>query len=643
MTNAELLDWYGVLGRPMIKFIPSLSGAYADFKQALVENIPFLIGTKNAGIRHYIRCLEENIQSIPPCEHCGGEISSVADYGNFRRFCSKQCTAIGTLDQKRKTSLENHGTTHHLKSKKQQEVVKNIIQSRYGVDHVSQIKEVTDKVKNTNKEKYGNSVYFLSDDYKEKTKRTSFEKYGVGHFSSSDIVKNNKRNNNKERYGVSHPMMTDEVKDKVKKTVQDRYGVDSVFMLDSVKNKSRLTNISKLGVPYALSSPEVRDKINNTHIARYGCHYTQTEEGRERLKTTANEKYNRDFSSQRDLTDYAYQVLSSEDTLSTHYSEFESITEASDDLGIAISTYAKRLKSHNIPVKYDSMTSVGHRSLLDFLMNECGIDESLIENNRRDVLSNHKEVDIFIESKKFAIEYNGTYWHCDDFKHKNYHQEKSLCALNDSIRLLHVWEYDWADEHKREIIKNKIKSMIGLRNESVFARKTTPRIVSGSEAKIFMHNNHIQGFKPSLMHIGLFSENHNMVACMSIKKKNNHENTIDISRYATSVAVVGGFSKLLKFITRNNDWIKHIESYCSLDYGNGGLYEACGFTLEHITKPNYRYEKNNTIISRERAMKSKLPSLLQEFNPEISEVINMKNHGFRRIFDSGSMKYTLTV
>ena len=63
-----------------------------------------------------------------------------------------------------------------------------------------------------------------------------------------------------------------------------------------------------------------------------------------------------------------------------------------------------------------------------------------------------KELDIYLQDYKIAIENNGMYWHSDDqYKHIN---KLKLCTDN-NIRLLQFWDYQWL--FKTDICKSIIK------------------------------------------------------------------------------------------------------------------------------------------------------------------------------------------
>jgi hypothetical protein len=83
-------------------------------------------------------------------------------------------------------------------------------------------------------------------------------------------------------------------------------------------------------------------------------------------------------------------------------------------------------------------------------------------------------------------------------------------------------------------------------------------------------------------------------------------------------------------------------SYANRRWSEGGLYKAIGFEHTHNSTPNYFYFKENTMLleSRNKYQKHKLSKVLEDFNPNDTEVQNMFGNGYRRIWDCGNMVFT---
>jgi hypothetical protein len=80
------------------------------------------------------------------------------------------------------------------------------------------------------------------------------------------------------------------------------------------------------------------------------------------------------------------------------------------------------------------------------------------------------ELDVSVPDAKFAIDFNGLYWHSELVqKNKSQHNVKSRIALKHGIRLFHVFEDEWRD--KRDIVKSMVMHRLSMSPTRIFARK----------------------------------------------------------------------------------------------------------------------------------------------------------------------------
>jgi hypothetical protein len=103
------------------------------------------------------------------------------------------------------------------------------------------------------------------------------------------------------------------------------------------------------------------------------------------------------------------------------------------------------------------------------------------------------------------------------------------------------------------------------------------------------------------------------------------------------VSVIGGAEKLLKFFDKHYNG--SIMSYSDRRYSNGALYERLGFILEGFTNPNYFYVMNQRRLNRMKFQKHKVAGLLENYDANKTEVQNMKEHGYNRVYDCGNRIY----
>ena len=104
--------------------------------------------------------------------------------------------------------------------------------------------------------------------------------------------------------------------------------------------------------------------------------------------------------------------------------------------------------------------------------------------------------------------------------------------------------------------------------------------------------------------------------------------------------IPGAAGKLLKHFERKYN-PKSLVSYADRRWSQGQLYGKLGFTLDHVSNPDYWYFKQNTILleSRVKYQKYKLSKILDNFDENKTEVENMKANGYFRIFDCGNFVF----
>jgi hypothetical protein len=267
-----------------------------------------------------------------------------------------------------------------------------------------------------------------------------------------------------------------------------------------------------------------------------------------------------------------------------------------------------------------------------------------VETKNRSVLGG-KELDVFIPSKKLAIEFNGLYWHSDIYKDKNYHLNKTIECNKKNINLLHVFEDEWLE--KSDIVKSIIKNKLGVWDKKVYARNCEIRVVNKSEEKLFLNLNHIQGFVGSNISYGLYycDELISIMTFGGLRKSlgyNSKEGSYEMLRFCNKLNynIIGGASKLFKhFVKMNNP--KQIISYSDNRYFDGFLYKNLGFAFIGETKPNYFYVINH---NRENRFKYRKDVLIKEgFVKSLTEKEIMKSRGYNRIWDCGNKKWVINL
>jgi hypothetical protein len=258
-------------------------------------------------------------------------------------------------------------------------------------------------------------------------------------------------------------------------------------------------------------------------------------------------------------------------------------------------------------------------------------------NDRKQII---KELDIYINEKKIAIEYNGLYWHNDEHLQKNYHYNKWKLCNEKGIKLITIWEDDW--NFKQDLVKSMIKNQLGLNENKIYARKTIIKEVSAKESKEFLENNHIQGNCQSSIRLGLFYKGE-LVSLMTFGKRRmvlkaiSSKNQYELLRFCNkqNTIVVGGASKLFKYFVDNYNPFE-IVSYANLDISNGTLYYTLGFINKGHTGVNYWWVKDKR-YHRSNFMKHKL--IAEGANPNLTENEIMREKGYKKIYGTGNLRF----
>jgi hypothetical protein len=261
------------------------------------------------------------------------------------------------------------------------------------------------------------------------------------------------------------------------------------------------------------------------------------------------------------------------------------------------------------------------------------------------VLDN-REIDIYIPSAKLGIEVDGLFWHSyhpvvGPFEHRTRHIEKTRAAAQRGVKLIHVTDYEW--KHKNSIIKSIIRTNLGL-NTKIHARDCAIKIVEKAQEREFLNTYHLQGYVASNTAVGLY-HNEQLIMLMSIgKTRFNKTADYELLRMCSrdSITVVGGVSKLIKFI-KNIYQKSTIVSYCDLSKSDGRGYLQAGFTQIDSSGPGYCWTDGNTVISRYRCQRKQLQKWLLSYDSSKSESQNMFDARYRRLWDCGNAVFILNT
>lgn len=289
------------------------------------------------------------------------------------------------------------------------------------------------------------------------------------------------------------------------------------------------------------------------------------------------------------------------------------------------------------PVCYprDTRSSKIEQEIYEYLLG-LGVD---FRRNSRCELPSKRELDLFLESQKLAIEVNGIYWHSELVLVNNGHSKlkdylKYQECEKQGIRLITIYDVEWIE--KRKIVQSRLAGFLGV-NQRIHARKCELKEIDSKTANNFLRENHLQGSGRSNVRVGLYHDQI-LVSVMTFSKENLSRKTQDweINRFAHALGlnVLGAASKMFQyFVTKYA--ASRVISYSDNRWGSGQVYEKLGMKKSHQTPPNYWYFKPNDTRLHHRfsLRKTHLDHAL------LTEWQNRQTQGFNRIWDLGNTKW----
>jgi hypothetical protein len=432
------------------------------------------------------------------------------------------------------------------------------------------------------------------------------------------------------KYGIDVAFKAKEVQDKYKQTMINKYGVNNPFLVEDIKYKSNQTIQNKYGCQHANQNQNIKDKISKSLKGK--------EKSRENFIDIKWDKLINYYkvSGMKPLFDKEHIENNKLNHSFKNKFRFQcdkcsEITEVFLSNGYLPSCKCSEYKGY----------SLIEDEMFLFLLGYIPREQILL--NRRDILPNRLEIDIYIPSYNLAIEINGVYWHSESMgKYRDYHLYKTIKCEENNINLIHILDYEWV--YKKPIIQSIILNKINKISNKIWARKCEIKEIKDINlVRSFLNNNHIQGYTHANCNLGLFYNNE-LVSLMTFSKNRfkKDSNELEMVRFCNKLNtnIIGGASKLFNFYQKNYN-INQIPiiSFADRRFFKGNLYKILGFNFEKNTLPSYVYWKDNKILNRMSCQKHKLNKLLDVFDPKKTEYKNMLKNGWRRVWDSGNSKW----
>lgn len=476
------------------------------------------------------------------------------------------------------------------KSKEAKEKRKRTLIEKYGVDNVQKIKEISLKTTETFRKKYGGR--------------------GLGSKELAEITKNKL----KEKYGSENIMKTE-------------YGKE---MFRGEKNPVKKGNEAAIKISKSLKGRPSKLK-GKTYEDIFGI------EKAELIKNKKADLILEDFTKKLDIyVEHMNLELLDDKYKGAHYNHLWKCKKCGGEFE---QIWNKIQQGFICPVCFPRHQgySIVEKELAEFIKS---LGFEIIENDRS--LIPPREVDIVIPSLKVAFEFNGLYFHTEDFKTSpSYHLDKTVDLKKLGIRLYQIFEDEWV--YKNTITKKRIENILGLnKGEKINARECEIGLIDSKTKNHFLETYHIQGKDNSLVKLGLIYKGI-LVSVMTFSLGNiakgfkRKDGVWELSRFCSdyNYSVRGAAGKLLSHFINNYEW-KQIFSYSDLRWSSGDIYRKLGFKTDEKIILNYWYTTGHC----DRIHRFKLRKKKTE-PKEIPEKILRIQEGYKIIWDCGNLKFTI--
>ena len=251
----------------------------------------------------------------------------------------------------------------------------------------------------------------------------------------------------------------------------------------------------------------------------------------------------------------------------------------------------------------------------------------------RSVISPY-ELDVYVPEKKFAVEFNGIYWHSQlAHTRDNAAQRKHELATAAGVKLMTVFEDEWRDN--RMIVESMIRNRLGHSTNVIGARECAVCDLSRIDRQKFFKANHISGDVHAKFALGLRDKLGNVVAAMSCRVPfhKKHKNMLEVARFATvmNTSIPGALSKLTKYalLKASEQGYVGLLSYVDMRFGMGKSYEQIGYICVGTTQPRFWWTD----------FKRRFNRFACRATADASEDENARKKGWTRIFGCSNIVF----
>lgn len=273
------------------------------------------------------------------------------------------------------------------------------------------------------------------------------------------------------------------------------------------------------------------------------------------------------------------------------------------------------------------------------------------------------ELDIYVPSKKFAIEYDGLFWHSDWHQNRDKYSEtrnKFKKVKDSGISCFRIFEDEYS--RKPELVKEMIKSRLGIKATKVPESIEIRPIAEPLKYKDFFEKYHLDGYGKCNFAFGAF-DGEKLISCLSFRKYIHGSNAgqLELARFCSNYNynTYGLFSKILKTAKEHAKILGYKKLISASDnrYSSGNVYKNNGFVeqKDSDSRLNYYYIHQNRRIHRFQCKKLHPPQITEEQYAQFpteeaqtrsgltAEVLFGKNEPMFRIWGWGNKVWVLDL
>ena len=497
------------------------------------------------------------------CPICGKEYEE-PNLDKFKQpptTCSMECR----VKKRTITSIEKYGINAPGNNPNAREKAKQTMRERYGVDYAQESKEIKDKSIKTWISKYGVDNPQKDNRVKAKTANTNLERYGSTSYLTSDCGKPVIESIMMNKYGTTVPLRNSDIKEHWKSTNLEKYGSISPLQNEDIKEQMKENSIIKYGTEYPQSSEIVKQHIKDTFIRNYGVdNCFKSKDIIEKIHRSFFNKYG-----------------------------VHGVMEVPH---IAQKIIATNMKKYGVPygiMVNKARISSGAISKINRAMqkklNDVGFDTST------EYVIQNRIYDIRIYPGNTLIEIDPSYTHnsignhwSGEGKSKYYHLEKTLIALKNGYRCMHLWDWDCQSKF--------INSLI---NKHTIYTDSSPIILTPEDASDFIQQYGLYNVTENIHNVIFIGIQYKtkLMSLIGFKQIDSLMNIWELicieSRFGYTV--YNGNQLILDEFIRLYDPNK-IVSYADFSKTNGDSLDALGFKYIKFIMPTKIWSKGRHAI-----------------------------------------------